>query len=592
MLDQILIGAVLIGALVLFVWDKWRYDLVAMMALLLAAVLGLVPSDQVFTGFGNAAVITVAAVLVISHALWRSGVVDALAGMMKRVEKRPFLQLVALTLLTTLLSAFMNNTGAMAIMIPVALQLARSGNGNASQVLMPMAFGSLIGGTLTLIGTPPNIILADVREQVTGTAFGMFDFTPVGLALAAAGLIFMWIASRWLVPANNTRSSANTPYDVSAYLTELYIPEGNPLVGETLYELESKSKENFVIVALKRNGKQITAPPRHQRLRVEDVLIVEADADTLQQVLDATNLELNAEEEFEERFLTSDEIKVIEGIVGHDSRLIGRSAADLRLRHRFGVNVLAVAREGQTLTPNLSNVRFKPGDVLLLQGNADVLDDIFRRFGCFPLAQRSIRIGTPKNIWRPLLIFAGAITLTAMNILSAPVAFTIAAGMMVLTNVIALRELYENIDWPIVVLLGATIPLGGALESTGAADTLAGLALAVSEDAPIAVAITVLMVVTMLLSNVINNAAAAVLMAPIAVSMAASLAVSIDPFLMAVGMGAALPFLTPIGHQSNILVMGPGGYGFGDYWKLGLPLSILMVAVAIPIILWAFPIAG
>lgn len=592
MLDQILIGAVLIGALVLFVWDKWRYDLVAMMALLLAAVLGLVPSQEVFDGFGNAAVITVAAVLVISHALWRSGVVDALAGMMKRVEKRPFLQLVALTLLTTLLSAFMNNTGAMAIMIPVALQLARSGNGNASQVLMPMAFGSLIGGTLTLIGTPPNIILADVRAQVTGTAFGMFDFTPVGLALAGTGLLFMWIFSRWLVPANNSRNSANTPYDVSAYLTELYIPEGNALVGETLYELESKSKENFVIVALKRGDKQITAPPRHQRLRAEDVLIVEADADTLQQVLDATNLELNAEEEFEERFLTSDEIKVIEGIVGHDSRLIGRSAADLRLRHRFGVNVLAVAREGQTLTPNLSNVRFKPGDVLLLQGNADVLDDIFRRFGCFPLAQRSIRIGTPKNIWRPLLIFAGAITLTAMNLLTAPVAFTIAAGLMVLTNVIALRELYDNIDWPIVVLLGATIPLGGALESTGAADTLAGLALAVSEDAPIAVAITVLMVVTMLLSNIINNAAAAVLMAPIAVSMAGSLALSLDPFLMAVGMGAALPFLTPIGHQSNILVMGPGGYAFGDYWKLGLPLSILMVAVAIPIILWFFPIAG
>ena len=592
MLDQILIGAVLIGALILFVWDKWRYDLVAMMALLLAAVLGLVPSSEVFTGFGNAAVITVAAVLVISHALWRSGVVDALAGMMKRVEKRPFLQLVALTLLTTLLSAFMNNTGAMAIMIPVALQLARSGNGNASQVLMPMAFGSLIGGTLTLIGTPPNIILADVREQVTGSAFGMFDFSPIGLVLAAAGLVFMWIFSRWLVPANNTRSSANTPYDVSAYLTELYIPKGNALVGETLYELEIKSKENFVIVALKRGDKQITAPPRHQRLRAEDVLIVEADADTLQQVLDATNLELNAEEEFEERFLTSDEIKVIEGIVGHDSRLIGRSAADLRLRHRFGVNVLAVAREGQTLTPNLSNVRFKPGDVLLLQGNADVLDDIFRRFGCFPLAQRSIRIGSPKNIWRPLLIFAGAIMLTAMNLLSAPVAFTIAAGLMVLTNVIALRELYENIDWPIVVLLGAMIPLGAALESTGAADTLAGLALAVSEDAPIAVAITVLMVVTMLLSNVINNAAAAVLMAPIAVSMAGSLAVSIDPFLIAVAMGAALPFLTPVGHQSNILVMGPGGYAFGDYWKLGLPLSMLMVAVAVPIILRFFPIAG
>lgn len=592
MLEQILIGVVLIGALLLFVWDKWRYDLVGMMALLVAAVLGLVPSQEVFAGFGNAAVITVAAVLVISHALWRSGAVDALASLMKRVERRPFLQLVALTTLTTLLSAFMNNTGAMAIMIPVALQLARSGAGNASQVLMPMAFGSLIGGTITLIGTPPNIILADVREAATGTAFGMFDFTPVGLSLAAAGLVFMWLASRWLVPVKKTRSTNSGPYDVSAYLTELYIPKGNPLVGDTLYELESKTKENFVIVALKRGDKQITAPPRYQRLREEDVLIVESDADTLQQVLDATNLELNAEEDFEERFLTSDEIKVIEGIVGHDSRLIGRSAADLRLRHRFGVNVLAVAREGQTLTPNLSNVRFKPGDVLLLQGNADVLDDVFRRFGCFPLAQRSLRIGTPKNIIKPLAIFATAIVLTALNVLSAPVAFTLAAGMMVLSNIITLRELYENIDWPIIVLLGATIPLGGALERTGAADTLANLALAISSEAPLAVAITVLMVVTMLLSNVINNAAAAVLMAPIGVSMAHGLGVSIDPFLLAVAMGASLPFLTPIGHQSNILVMGPGGYAFSDYWKLGLPLSVLLVAVAVPIILWFFPAVG
>ncbi|WP_417657033.1 SLC13 family permease [Pseudidiomarina aestuarii] len=590
MIDQLLIGAILIIALVFFVWDRWRYDIVGMGALLLAAIVGLVPAQEVFSGFGNAAVITVAAVLVISHALWRSGVVDALATLVKKAGDRPWVQMLVLTSLTTFVSAFISNTGAMAIMIPVALQLARANNGSASRVLMPMAFGSLLGGTITMIGTPPNIIISDIRAQATGESFGIFDFTPVGLSVALGGLVLMWLVSRWLVPDKAGRNTSNSPYDLTSYLTEIYIPPENDLIGSTLFELESKVKENFAVVALKRGKNQITAPPRYQRFKAEDVLIVEADADTLQQILDITNFELNADEEIDERFLVSDEIKVIEGIVGHDSRLIGRSAADLRLRHRFGVNVLAVARHGQTLKPSLSNVRFKPGDVLLLQGDSEVLNDVFVRFGCFPLAQRSLRIGSQKQFILPITIFASAILLSALGLVSVPVSFTLAAGLMVVTNVMPLRELYENIEWPIIVLLGATIPLGGALERSGAADTLANAALAISLDAPAAVAIIVLMVVTILLSNIVNNAAAAVLMAPIGISMAGSLGASIDPFLMAVAIGAALPFLTPIGHQSNILVMGPGGYSFSDYWKLGLPLTVLVVAMSVPLILWMWPL--
>lgn len=374
----------------------------------------------------------------------------------------------------------------------------------------------------------------------------------------------MWLTAHFLVPRSKSRDTSHSPYDVSAYLTELYLPEGAGLVGDTLFEFESKIKENFAVIALKRGKQLITAPPRYQRLKAEDVLIVEADAETLQQIIDITKFELNAEEKLDPRFLVSDEIKVIEGIVGHDSRLIGRSASDLRLRHRFGVNVLAVAREGQPLKPTLSNVRFKPGDVLLLQGDAEVLNDVFNRFGCFPLAQRSMRLGSKRKLLLPLAIFAAAIGLSAFNLLSVPVAFVMAAGAMVLANVIPIRELYEHIEWPIIVLLAATLPLGNALERSGAADTLAHAALLVSEGAPDFVALSLLLVVTMLLSNIINNAAAAVLMAPIGISMADTLGASMDPFLMAVALGAALPFLTPIGHQSNILVMGPGGYRFAD----------------------------
>ncbi|MGQ4276757.1 SLC13 family permease [Pseudidiomarina sp. E22-M8] len=592
MADQIWIGIILITALVLFVVDRWRYDFVAMGALFAAYIADLVPRQEVFSGFGNAAVITVAAVLVISHALWRSGVVDSMAASVKKVGDRVWLQMIVLTGLTTIVSAFISNTGAMAIMIPVALQLSRNGAGHASLMLMPMAFGSLLGGTITMIGTPPNIIIADIRASHGAEPFGIFDFTPVGLSVAVAGLVLMWLTAHFLVPRNKSRDTSSSPYDVSAYLTELYLPEGASLIGHTLFEFESKIKENFAVVALKRGKQMITAPPRYQRLKAEDVLIVEADAETLQQIIDITKFELNAEEELDTRFLVSDEIKVIEGIVGHDSRLIGRSASDLRLRHRFGVNVLAVAREGQPLQPSLSNVRFKPGDVLLLQGDAEVLNDVFNRFGCFPLAQRSLRLGSKRKLILPLVIFAAAIGLSAFGLLSVPVAFSMAAGVMVLANVIPIRELYEHIEWPIIVLLAATIPLGSALERSGAADTLANVALSISQGAPNFVALSLLLVVTMLLSNIINNAAAAVLMAPIGISMAETLGASMDPFLMAVAIGAALPFLTPIGHQSNILVMGPGGYRFADYWRLGLPLSIVMSVVAVIMISLTWPMHG
>ena len=590
MLDQWLIGIILLAMLVLLVIDKWRYDLVAMMALLTAAVLGLVPTTEVFSGFGNAAVITVAAVLVISQALWRSGVVDALAGWMKNIGDNPLLQLVTLTAVTTLCSAFISNTGTMAIMIPVAMQLAKSSGNNPSKLLMPMAFGSLLGGAITMVGTPPNIIISDIRRETTGQAFGIFEFTPVGLGIAIAGLLFMWLLSHWLVPAKQGRSKSSSLYDVSKYLTELYVPEKSNFIGETLYALENRSESDFVVVALQRGERRWSAPPRYFRLQADDVLIVEANAETIQQVIDGTGMQLNAEEAIDERFLKSDDINVIEGIVGHDSRLIGRSAGDIRLRSRFGINVLGVAREGQKLGTALANIRFKPGDVLLLQGDRDTLNEVFQRFGCLPLAQRNLRLGVTTKLILPLGIFTASILAAALGFLSVPVAFALAAGLMVTTNILPLRELYESIEWPIIVLLGATIPLGSALERSGAADTIANSVLAVSAGAPEYVAVGLLMLVTLVLSNIVNNAAAAVLMAPIGISMANSFGASIDPFLMAVAIGAAVPFLTPIGHQSNILVMGPGGYRFGDYWKLGLPLSVLVCAVAMVLIPWFWPL--
>ena len=592
MIDQLLIGAVILGALILFVWGRWRYDLVAMFALLVAAVLGLIPANEVFSGFGNAAVITVAAVLIISHALWRSGVVDALAMLLQRADRGPATQMILLTGITASCSAFVSNTGTMAIMIPIALHLTRNGRSHASTVLMPMAFGSLLGGTISLIGTPTNILIAEIRHDVIGEAYRMFDFAPVGLSITVIGLVFMWLTSRWLVPISGQQRQQQAAYGMGEYLTELWVPQGSSSIDTTLYEFENKLPDRFVVLAIKR-GKELITPPRpYQRIKAEDILIVKSTTETLQRLLDITQLELNAEETLAERFLISDEIHVVEGVVGPNSRLIGRSAADLRLRHRFGVNVLGVAREGQGLQSTLANIRFKPGDVLLLHGDAEVLADLLRRFGCYPLARRSLRLGASKRMLTPLLFFFVAIITTAVGWVSVPVAFTAAAGAMVVTNIIPLRELYENIDWPIVVLLAATLPLGSALERTGAAQTLAQGVLWLGQGAPLAVALLLLLLLTIVLSNVINNAATAVLMAPIALNMAAGLGVSADPFLMSVAVGAALPFILPIGHQANILVMGPGGYKFSDYWRLGLPLTLLVVVTAVPLILWFWPPTG
>ncbi|GAA3536198.1 SLC13 family permease [Zobellella aerophila] len=590
MIDQWIIGIILLAALLLFILDYWRYDLVAMMALLIGAISGVVPEDKIFSGFGNAAVITVAAVLVISHTLWSAGVVDALANLLGRVGNNALLQLVALSSVTTLCSAFMNNVGAMAIMIPIALKLCRSSGNPVSKLLMPMAFGSLLGGCITLIGTPPNIIIADFRRNLGGEPFQLFDFTPVGLGVALAGLIFIWLLGHLLVPSRTGSDKGDNLYDIAEYLTEVYVPEQAGGINKTFYELEQLVGGKIQILALVRDEQRLPAPAPYQRLRAEDILVLKADAETLKTFLDASGLELNADEQLAERFLTSKDITVMEGVIGHDSRLIGRSAADLKLRRGYGVNLLAVAREGYKLPPNLANIRFKPGDVLLLQGDKDTLAGIFERFGCYPLAERPLRIGKHTRVIRPLALFGLAILASALGLVSPPVAFTACAGAMVLTGLIRLRELYSSIDWPIIVLLGATLPLGGALESTGAAASLAQLILTSGAALAPFWLLGIILFATMLLSNVINNAAAAVLMAPIAISTAQGLGAATDPFLMAVAIGASLPFLTPIGHQSNLLVMGPGGYAFKDYWKLGLPLSVLVGCTAVILILLVWPL--
>ncbi|MBN2568659.1 MAG: SLC13 family permease [Deltaproteobacteria bacterium] len=591
-LEQTAIFVILLITLGFFIWGRWRYDIVALGALFLVFLVGQVPSDQIFSGFGHPAVITVAAVLVISRGLLNAGVVDGMSRLLGRVGSRPTIQVAALTGIVVLFSGFMNNVGALALLMPVAIWLSRKSGRSPSLLLMPLAFGSLIGGLITLIGTPPNIIIATYRTQTGAPAFGMFDFTPVGGAVAAMGLIFIALVGWRLTPHRESSDSPEELFKIDDYLSEVIVPETSRMVGQTLYHLNSAMEQgkHITVGALIRGDRHIPAPVWYEVLQAGDLLVVEADSEDLQFLVDELGLELAQNKVDSKDAMESEAIRIMEVIVAPGSPITGQTAVGLQLRRRYGVNLLAVARQGQRLKTRLGQIRFTVGDILLLQGDQESLQIAPASLGCLPLAERGFRLPRPRQILIAVAIFGIAMTATALSLMPVQLAFTIAAMVMILVGLISVKEIYESIDWPIIVLLGAMFPLGNALETSGGAQLIADKMLVLSAHFPPPATLGLLMVETMLLSNVVNNAAAAVLMAPIAISLADGMGVSVDPLLMGVAIGASCAFLTPVGHQSNALVMAPGGYRFGDYWRLGLPLSILVVGVSVPLIpiIWSF----
>lgn len=616
--DQLIVFAVLAATLGLFVWNRWRYDVVAVGALLVVTLAGIVPPEKAFMGLGHPAVITVAAVLVVSRGLLNSGVVDSLARHLTKVGDRPWAQVLLLSAIVALCSGFMNNVGALALFMPVAVWMSRQSGRSPSYLLMPLAFGSLLGGTLTLIGTPPNIIIAGYRREVGETPFRMFDFLPVGLAITVAGLLLIGLLWR-LIPRRENQGSDQELFEISAYLTELKVPDGSKYAGRTLHDLIVAGGDDaeVAVIALVRSGHYQPMPSTYEVLHSDDVLLVEADSDSLKSFLDKTHLTLAAEadskaqaqekaeqDEQATKRGASDkphtagdsgsdrhgERALVEAIVTPGSSLVGTTATGLALRERHGVNVLAVARQGQRLRQRLSNIRYAAGDILLLQAREEQLQPILNNLGCLPLASRGLRITAPRQVWLASGIFATALALIALGMVPAAIALVGAALVMVLAGLVPSGEIYKSIDMSVIVLIAAMLPIGEALETTGGSRLIADALLNIGQAAPPAATVAILMAGVMLLSNVVNNAAAAVLAAPVAISLSRGMEASADPLLMAVAIGASCAFLTPIGHQSNTLVMAPGGYRFGDYWRLGLPLSILVLLVAVPVILWVWPL--
>ncbi|MDX1610242.1 MAG: SLC13 family permease [Halofilum sp. (in: g-proteobacteria)] len=587
--DQMILLALLGAVLVLLAWGRWRYDVVAFAALLAAVLLGLVPAGESFAGFGHPATVTVALVLIISRAFQVAGTTDLLLKLIEPVARMPRLQTGALSGIGSALSAFMNNVGTLGLLMPVAMQAAQRAKISASTLLMPLSFACILGGLITLIGTPPNIIVAAYRQETLGESFGMFDFSPVGLAVAVVGVVFVTVAAHWLVPVRRTASDDEDLFEIDNYITELEVPEDSEAVDQTPAEIEKAAEEAEIrIVDLVRGDRRLPTVRRGERVRAGDILVVEADPDTLDRFVEQFDLELIDTRGGRKALAEGDDVGLLEAVVTPHSMLEGRTVESLGLPGRHGVHLIAVSRQGKPHHGRLRSFRFHAGDVVLLHGETERLADAAGRFGCLPLRERSIRFGRRIPALLPAGLFAAAIGAAVAGLVSMPVALALAALAMVLTGVLPLREVYAAIDWPVIVLLGALIPVGGALETTGTTDLLVDALSVYTAQWPLMALIALILVVTMTLSDLLNNAATAVIMAPLALAMAERTGGNPDAFLMAVAVGASCAFLTPVGHQNNALVMGPGGYRFGDYWRLGLPLEILIVCVAVPMIAWVW----
>ncbi len=623
-LDQIAIFVILIATMAMFLWGRWRHDMVAMGALLACVFVGLVPGAQAFSGFGHPAVITVAAVLILGFGLQITGAVDALAQRVLPASAGRTTSILALIGLAALLSGFMNNVGALALLMPIAIQMAAKQGLPAGKVLMPLAFGSILGGMTTLIGTPPNLIVSGYRENAGLGAFSMFDFTPVGLAVAVLGVLFVGLVGWRLVP--NRQRSDSASFESGAYLSEVYISASSKAVNQRISAVEKMLEEaDAQVVAMIRRDVRISAPNPRRMLREKDILVIEVDPESLAAALSALGAKLAmhhkdeaavaakakasaeqssddvvpdtpAEEDQQDKAekgpvkSNNDEIVIQELVVTTYSGLVTRSAKDIDMRTRYGINLLALSRQGERTIKRLRSTAIVAGDVLLVQGPAEALSAFANHFSCLPLAQRDIRVPRRGQALSASLLMALAIAATALGLLPAAVAFAAGALAFVAIGLVPMRQIYTQVDWPVIVLLAAMLPVADAMATSGAADLLAQGLLGTLAQGSAVIALVLMLVITMFLSDVMNNAATAAVMCPIGISTASALGVNPDAFLMAIAVGASCAFLTPIGHQNNTLILGPGGFHFGDYWRLGLVLEALVVAVTVPMILWVWPL--
>ncbi len=579
--------ALTIGA---FIWGRFRFDLVAVVALVAGLAVGVIPAEAAFDGFKNDVTVIIACALIVSAAFARSGIVELAMRRVLPLLKTERSQVPVLTTAVTVLSMATKNVGALAIMMPVALQVARRTGSAPSRLLMPMAFGAMAGGMVTLVGTAPNIIVAEVREQIVGQPFGMYDFAPVGLAITAMALVFLAVGYRILPKDRRGATQMNAALAANAYATEVIAPEDWIEESMTIAALTACGEGDVRIMALIRAGKRRPSPRGNVVVRPGDVLLIEGEQQALQEFIARSKLKLIREDRPIAMDNPAEEIAVVEAVIGRNSPLQGQSVKQSDLYGKHGINLLGVSRSGYELTQHLRTAKLAPGDIVLLQGAEQSLPTALQALDLLPLAEREVRLGSTKKRFLPAAVLAIAMVLVGIGLVPVAVAFFGAAVAIVALGGLKMREAYAALDGPLLVLIAALIPVSDAIQQTGGSDLIAGLLRHVFNGLPGVIAVAGVLLASMAVTPFLNNAATVLIVAPIGATLAKQLGFNADPFLMAVAVGAACDFLTPIGHQCNTLVMGPGGYRFGDYPRLGAPLSLLVLFVAPPLILLFWPL--
>jgi di/tricarboxylate transporter len=581
-----LVGATIIA----FVWGRFRYDLIAVTALVAGIALGVVPAASAFDGFKNDVTVIIACALVVSAAFARSGIVEFALQRVLPLLKTERSQAPVLTAVVTVLSMATKNVGALAIMLPVAQSVARKTGTSPSRLLMPMSFGAMIGGLVTLVGTAPNIIVSEVRQRILGKPFGMYDYAPVGLVLTAIALVFLAFAYRLLPRGRVGAERIDAALANTAYLTEVMVPDPWPAGRQRIGALVKLAEGEVRVMGLLRKGRRKQTPHPNIVLCPGDILLLEGQQQALDSFVGRAKLALTRNDKPVVMEEPTEEVRAVEAVIGADSPLIGRSAQSVNLHTDYGVKLLGVSRQGYRMTQHLRTVRLRAGDVVLIQGGERNIPGALKGLGLLPLAEREVRLGGPRHLYAPAVILVAAMVLVAFGAIPVAVAFFGAAVAIVLIGGLRMREAYGALDGPLLVLIAALIPVSDAIQKTGGDALIAGALAQAFNGLPGLVAIGGTMLGAMAVTPFLNNAATVLIMAPIGASLAQKLGYNPDAFLMAVAVGAACDFLTPIGHQCNTMVMAPGGYRFTDYPKLGAPLSLLVLLAGPPLITLVWPL--
>ena len=587
MTDQVILTTALVILMGLLIWGKWRYDAVTLICLAALVLLGIVPADDAFSGFGHPAVVTVALVLLISKGLQEAGMVSLAGNLISRLTLGENQYLVMIMIVAAFLSSFMNNIGAMALLLPITLSVCQKMEWNPSKFLIPLAFASILGGMNTVIGTPPNIIIAQYRQEYTGVSFNFFDYSLVGLAVSILGILFISLVGYRLVKVRESSADTTRLIDLKNYLFEVTVKDDSTAIGLRLSEIKKISGPETEVLGIVNETGAVSRVSMATKIQPGQILVIKTSPDDISSIQETLGFEI-AENL---NTIQESDLAEIEVMVTAGSRLVGRKHEFLKRLASEDLALLGLWRQGAKFRTRLAREAFRVGDVLLL--GVRTIDDEgvkerIKHLGLMPLMERELQtIPSRSRLLKSLIFFSIAIGLTAFNIMNIVVAFLLCVIAFISIKVLN-GNLYRNIEWPVVVMLAAMIPVGQALETSGISVNIANFISSTTEGMALPWLILVILVITMFVSDIINNAATAVIMAPIAANLALQVGQPVEPFLMAVAVGASCAFLSPIGHQCNTLVMAPGNYKFGDYWRLGLPLEFVIVVISIPMILFVW----